>query len=274
MRSVQIIELAGWDLDPHPFRPCLADTAKLDCTRRHALERDPYTAHDDASSQPATDLRSLLDAQCMRPDLQAEMRGLDWSIEVVDLRTLLAFQRRLAFDSSIPLAPIPDRDDWPGLVNVSFPPAKPIRYELSRDSADGSIQFRSCNPDLHLRVSTDPASPITIHGGGCFLEAARYRGRAFLRDGYHRAYRLLKAGVAHIPAVVVRAGTLKELGADQQWFFPESVLFSSHPPMVHDFLDDRLTLSYTRPPLIKTIHIAIEETFSPVSSHCNTGDSL
>ena len=46
--------------------------------------------------------RYLEHLQQSAPDLHAEMMGLDWSLGVVDLRRLLAFQRRLSFNSTLP----------------------------------------------------------------------------------------------------------------------------------------------------------------------------
>jgi hypothetical protein len=89
------------------------------------------------------------------------------------------------------------------------------------------------------------------------------RGRWFLRDGYHRAYSLLQAGVYEVPAIIVQARTIEELGATHPWFFPEEILFSETPPRVCDFLDDDLVFEYNRPPLIKTLRITMEETLAP-----------
>ena len=84
-----------------------------------------------------------------------------------------------------------------------------------------------------------------------------------MRDGYHRAYALLCAGVFRVPAVVVEARTLEELGAGQPWFFAEETLLSRAPPRVLDFLNDRLVLTYDRPELLKTLRVTIEESFAP-----------
>ena len=112
----------------------------------------------------------------------------------------------------------------------------------------------------------DASSPIAIHAGSPFFEVAQYRERWFLRDGYHRAYSLLRAGVFRLPAVIVQARTLEELGATRPWFFPEEVLFSPTPPRVTDFLDDELVLEYDRIPLIKTLRVTVEEAFVPAVS--------
>jgi hypothetical protein len=84
-----------------------------------------------------------------------------------------------------------------------------------------------------------------------------------LRDGYHRAYRLLQAGVHRIPAVVIYARTIKELGATEPWFFSKEQLFSDRPPRVVDFLDENLVLSYERTALRKVIRIRVEESLEP-----------
>ena len=93
------------------------------------------------------------------------------------------------------------------------------------------------------------------------MEVGYYRGRWFLRDGYHRAYRLLRAGIVEIPAVIVQASTLEELGANQPWFFPEEKFFSRRPPLVTDFLADGLVLRWHRPVRRKVIRVAITEEF-------------
>jgi hypothetical protein len=94
---------------------------------------------------------------------------------------------------------------------------------------------------------------------------AQYRDRWFLRDGYHRAYDLLRANIFRVPAVIVYARTLDELGATQPWFFNEETLFSATPPRVLDFLDDALVLEYSRPLLVKTVSVTIEESLAPLA---------
>ncbi len=129
------------------------------------------------------------------------------------------------------------------------------------------ISLYSNNPDLQLRLTMESgygnSLPFGLHGGCPFFEVAELRGRWFLRDGYHRAYRLLQAGVYCVPAVVLHARTIEELGATEPWFFNESQLFSDRPPHVMDFLDEELTLRYKRAALRKLIRIRIEETLEP-----------
>jgi hypothetical protein len=127
--------------------------------------------------------------------------------------------------------------------------------------------LHSVNPDLQLRVNRQNRRtgglPLELYGGSPFFEVGEFRGRWFLRDGYHRAYGLLQAGVHRIPAVVIYARTIEELGATEPWFFGESQLFSERPPQVTDFLEDDLVLRYERVALRKVIRIRIEESLQP-----------
>ena len=130
------------------------------------------------------------------------------------------------------------------------------------------MELSSGNPDLHVRVRTtsadDSPSPFLLFGGSPYFEVAEFRGRWFLRDGYHRAYRMLQAGVHRVPAVVIYARTIEEVGATEPWFFNEAQLFSDHPPRVIDFLDESMVLRYERPALRKVIRIRVEESLEPI----------
>jgi hypothetical protein len=204
-------------------------------------------------------LRRFLDLQQSRRDLQEEMLGLDWSLGVVDLRRLLTFQRRLSFNETLSPMTAPRQGDWHSLIEIAFPPPNPVVCDLVHDAYTKTVTLRSSNPNLQLRVTQDPSTPVAVHTGSPFFEVAQYSDRWFLRDGYHRAYNLLRAGTFQLPAVIVRARTLEELGAVQPRFFSEATLLSNHPLFVSDFLDDRLTIQYDRPPAIKTLRITMDE---------------
>ena len=113
-----------------------------------------------------------------------------------------------------------------------------------------------------------------VRHGSPFMEVGCYQNRWFLRDGYHRAYHLLLAGIFEIPAVIVETATLEELGADQPWFFPEAALLSRRPPLVTDFLADELVLRWYRPARRKVIHISITEDFELWNSEREIGAEL
>lgn len=262
---VKIRELAGWGLDDYEYRSQTFAHEKLANAKLLVSARSSFEQLDILVPTPEITLGDMLALHAGRPDLLAEMSGLSWSLGIVDLRFLIAFQRRLSFRSDVPPLSIPAANDWPALTTLSFGSARPIECELIHDQSTRTVTIRSSNPNLHIRTTNDAASPLIIQNSGPFFEVAYFRDRWFLRDGYHRAYDLLRAGVFKVPAVVIQVSNLEDLGAAQSWFFPEEVLFSETPPHVADFLNDDLVLEYERPPLIKTLRITLEETLTPAT---------
>jgi hypothetical protein len=266
-------ELIPWELDEYSYRSSSTglDEEQIAQQVAHAKQivagRERYAGCSALLEEETENIRHLLAARTQRADLQEEYRGLDWMLGVVDLRRLLAFQRRLVFNAAPASGPMPQQSDWHQLISLTLSEQqKDTRYHLALNkSVIGKLDFalHSSNPDLQLRLSLNEGlgndSPLFLHGGSPFFEVAEFRGRWFLRDGYHRAYLLLRAGVHQLPAVVIRARSLEELGATEPWFFSEKVLFSEYPPMVTDFLDEKLVLHYERAALRRVIRVRIEE---------------
>jgi hypothetical protein len=267
---VHVRELSRWGLDSYPYRPeSVAEVPGLRAV--DALSgRAPVAQMDVLLAAETLALQDEFSKQSSRTDLLDEMQGLDWSLGVIDLRPLIAFQRRLTFRPDSPTADARDAHSWASLFSLCFGSAKPANFQLGREEWPQALNIYSSNPNLHLRTLNDSSNLLAAHSGGPFFEVASYRDRWFLRDGYHRAYSLLARGITAVPAVIVKARTLEELGADQPWFFPEDVLFSDNPPRVIDFLNDDLVLQYSRPALHKTIRITIEEILTPITSQENT----
>jgi len=270
--TVTVSELIAWKLDEYPYRDFGTNLGKeelsdkLVLARRTLIERASYEPFSAVLDLETAHIQHLLDVHAQRTEVEQEYVGLDWTLGVVDLRRLLAFQRRLVFDPELQLLQIPHPNDWPALLSLSFGSARSTTYKMKVHEIDGHLSgltLQSRNPDFQLRPPHNSelhgSLPLSLFGGSPFFEVAQFRGRWFLRDGYHRAYRLLQAGVHHLPAVVIHARTIDEVGATQPWFFREEELFSSRPPRVVDFLEDAVMLSYKRPRLVKTIAIRVEE---------------
>jgi hypothetical protein len=275
--TVVVHELIAWDLDEYSYRGSGVNlskeefAAKLEQARQRVFVRNEYEPCSALLDAVTEQIFALLSPQKQRIELHQEYKGLDWTLGVVDLRRLLAFQRRLIFDPEISPLTAPQPDDWPRLIAITLGAQRSTEHSVTSKKNDGGfldVSLRSSNPDLQLRLSADAghdnAPPFSLYGGSPFFEVAEFCGRWFLRDGYHRAYGLLQAGIHSVPAVVIHAKTIEELGATQPWFFSEDQLLSSRPPRVVDFLDDNLVLRYRRPRLIKTIRIQIEESLEIV----------
>jgi hypothetical protein len=269
---VDVHELIAWELDEYPLRNAMADFSPEALATRvrracEALaERECYVHRGALMVEQTESIQPLLSLASLRDDLQKEYEGLKWTLGVVDLRRLLAFQRRLIFDPTRQSLDPVRQEDWPGLVSLAIGSKRSAGYRLERNkcATDGlDISLYSSNPDLQLRLDAEQSevglSPLLLYGGSPFLEVAELGGRWFLRDGYHRTYNLLQMGVHHVPAVVIYARDIGEVGATEPWFFCEKQLFSDRPPRVIDFLDTGFVLRYKRAPLRKVIRVRIEE---------------
>jgi hypothetical protein len=258
-----IVELAAWGFDQDPDRP---DVWPAESQRRADEVLAEHAAWDSRAALvrrfPAQVQHSLIQI-AEREDFQREFEGLDWDLGVVDFRRLVSFQRRLSLrnDSLARQKTI----GWAKRMEVAFPPPRDAAMTQSLDR--NGLTLSSENPDftirLNAKVTNNGSLGISIHHGSPFLEVGQYGGRWFLRDGYHRAYCLLQSGVFTMPAVIVRAKTLEELGADQPWFFPKSVLFSARPPLMTDFLCRDVSVRWHRPARRKVVRVTITESFEP-----------
>ena len=285
MRSEnRIVELAAWGFDESQDRDQVIAADDLARVRERAAtlvqscpEWDSISpVFDDATQH----LKDRLSTYATRNDVQMEFEGLEWRLAVVDLRRLLSFQRRLAFPTEDMESEGYHNFDWQRRLDLAFPPPRVSKYTQRLNPTELTLQ--TDNPDFRVwlkSISKDTESfEVAVRHGSPFMEVADYRGRWFLRDGYHRAYRLLQACVFAVPAVVVHAKSLVELGAVQPWFFPEDILLGRRPPAVSDFMSDDLVLRWRRPVRRKVIRIAITEHFETMDSeeekgaereHCN-----
>lgn len=96
--------------------------------------------------------------------------------------------------------------------------------------------------------------------GSPLVQIAQFEGRCFLKNGYHRAYRLRMAGITHIPAILLEAKTLDDVGLTQPGFLPMSVMKSSNPPTVGHFTNDRAYGVQTKR-VKRSIHFSWRETW-------------
>jgi hypothetical protein len=275
-RKVDVRELIAWGLDEYSYRDDATGFDSRELAARIAeasailAERALYTSASALLEQETRDIQPLLALATQREDLCLEYRGLDWTLGVVDLRLLLAFQRRLIFNPSRQALGMPVQSDWPGLMSLTVGSQRSTEHVLIHNGSETDrldISLHSNNPDLQLRFTPKTrgfgAMPLSLYGGTPFFEVAELRGRWFLRDGYHRAYHLLQARVDRVPAVVIHTRSIEELGATAPWFFGEEQIFSDRPPRVVDFLDNSMILHYERTALRKVIRIRVEESLEP-----------
>lgn len=196
MRSskVDVHELIAWGLDDYPSRSSANGVGQEELTKQVERARSRLTECECYASCPALlveeteRIRHLLSDILQRKDLQEEHEGLEWTLGVVDLRRLLAFQRRLVFSPTRHPTPTPSQDDWPQLISLAAGPRRGTENHLVRHSnATGGldISLHSSNPDLQLRLNPKVArgdlSPLCLYGGSPFRSSGTSWAMVFAR---------------------------------------------------------------------------------------------
>jgi hypothetical protein len=95
--------------------------------------------------------------------------------------------------------------------------------------------------------------------GSTFVQVAHYKGRFFLRDGYHRAVSLLRAGITTIPCILIEAHSFEEIGAEPKVMFGYETLFGDRPPMLSDFFNESVSVDVLQPAIRKVVRVAGEQ---------------
>ncbi len=279
-QPLQIRELAAWGYDSQPGRGALTLQQLEDaaCVAQRELEaRKPYQAESAVCAEESGIAANALAQRWPSIAGSGEFDGLAWKLAIVDLRKLIAFQRRIGFAHGDRLQ-VGQRAAWRQLLDLTLPMSYAQPSHALAAAPDGkSLTIRTLSPNLSFRFAPGvdgglDSVRLVAHAGSPYFEVASYRGRWFLRDGYHRSFHLLKRGIFQVAAVVVRAGTLAELGATGHRFFAEDVLFSERPPMVTDFLDDRLVVRFLRPRPERVMQVSIQELREPASAGYREGE--
>jgi hypothetical protein len=267
MARVLVRELVAWDLDVDANRPMID---KIDArawqAQREIWKRPPHIPVSPILVEETIFLAPQFETRMSSIRASGEFEGLEWNLAIVDLRKLLAFQRRLCFDlplkeESLRISPVME-----DLLDLALPGKGANEAPDVVKFSETEVEIRSGNPNLKIVFAPSfkqdhDGLPLQVSYGSPYMEVAQYQDRWFLRDGYHRAYSLLRAGIFAVPAVVVEARTLEELGAVQPWFFPEEILFCDYPPQLLDYHCKKLVVEYERPAREKVIRVSLRESF-------------
>jgi hypothetical protein len=186
-----------------------------------------------------------------------------WTVRLVDLRHVCAFQPVIFTDSALQRAAGVDAGDLEAIAKITLPPVQSPEFTQSFDPARASWVLSSRNPNL--RVVGNLSAPVNtpqgvVPGFGflitvtpSFLNVGEFEGRYFLRDGYHRAFGLLSAGIDIVPAFVRTASSIEELVPPNM--LPQAAYRGAHPPMLPDYLDDAVAATGYLPAVHKLITV-------------------
>jgi hypothetical protein len=230
----------------------------------------------------------LLAAIRMRPETYQICAGFaDWHFAQVNLREVLTFQPTIRVDNlkvHVPSASMAQEQ----LYELCFPSselASPAEVSIELD-ANGYI-VTTLDPNLRIvpwhgvgspLVSPQqpllPAGipfhpnippvgaqllPVVLMKNPGYLQVVRYRGRCFIRDGYHRAAGLLQQQVDIVPCLLLEALHPQQVGNLQPGMLGEEVLFGDHPPRMQDFWEDSVSCDCLYPAKRRIYIISIKE---------------
>jgi len=104
---------------------------------------------------------------------------------------------------------------------------------------------------------------FNVIGTPQLILVSRVNGRFYLRNGIHRAYLLLSAGIKDIPAVIVDEETLRPFATAYPAFTAE-ILQMQRPPLIADLLNEELIATIPIQRTQKVVRITTEEMILPV----------
>ncbi|MEU3283042.1 hypothetical protein [Streptomyces antibioticus] len=191
-------------------------------------------------------------------------------VAMVDLERVVAFQPHVFTDA------LPESLSRPGagaiedIAAVTLPLGQTETATSEYDSKRKTYTVTSRSRNLRILGKIGGKVPQydgkTAYGfvadvGASFVEVVRFQDRYLLYDGYHRAFGLLSRGISRVPAFVRDSETLE--GLVPEGMLPENTWLGERPPMLSDYLDDRVVVSISLPVAQRMIVIQALELSTP-----------
>jgi hypothetical protein len=184
-----------------------------------------------------------------------------WYVALVDLQKICALQPHVFVDHADERASLASSGDLESVAAVTLPISADPNLPAQFDQIRQTWIISGRNPNL--RIVGNWAGPIQpgLAGFGfavtilpSFVQVALVEGRYILRDGYHRAVGFLRRSMPIVPALVREFAHLEQLNM-QAGLLPPSVYLGDRPPLLRDYLDDRVAASVELPAFQKMIVI-------------------
>ena len=216
-----------------------------------------------------------LAAVAARPEVQADFHGQKWTVERVDLRRIISVQKAITTDG-LDLRVLSAKNGDAELMELCLPADQPEPPLGAFGDASGlGFTITSVSPNLRFygsqlaQVEIAPAEGLPtrrmqamtlfVGMGSSYIQVAHYRGRYFLRDGYHRATGLLKAGINIVPAIFIDADSFEFISPPGNGLFGHEVAYSDVPPMLTDFADDEVAFESLQAATRKVLRVRGDE---------------
>lgn len=183
----------------------------------------------------------------------AEMLNASGTPRMVDLTKVCAAQPQIHTEDARRRVEGLDQRALLAIAQVTLPLPSQELLPVAFDPTKNAWILSSPNPNLRVVGNfSGPVAPgLTGYGFAValqksYLQVAGLGGRYFLRDGYHRAYGLLAAGISHVPALVKDFATFEEVGLPAG-LLPQSTYLGERPPLLPDYLNDQVSVDTLLP---------------------------
>jgi hypothetical protein len=230
----------------------------------------PPLADKPSTAQPITDREAIAEIEKVmeQPECEEIYPAGTWTARLIEISKLIPFQPNLDVAYAESLGP-PDLSSSRMLsaVKLCFSDSRSTAFGINVDESQKSVTITGINPTLQVRgvqfgkQQQDGPFVVTLLIGAApnIVQVSQFGGRSYLASGYHRVYRLMKAGFSHVPCIVQQAESIEETGARGPGFFTESVLTAPRPPLFPDFADKVLGVIVPLRAVSKVIRIRPDE---------------
>ena len=235
---------------------------------REAVTRRPAWLADgdrDAVSEVPPRLAPYVRALLAHPGA-ASIAAEGWAVRIVDLRRVVALQPLVFLVSAEDRAAGADAGDLETVARVTLPLPVPAELPVRFDQDRRAWIISSPNPNLRVTRSFGGEVEPGVIGFGfgieippSMMQVVAFGDRLLLRDGYHRAYGLLRLGIETVPAFFREVATFEEVAFASEALDREAFL-GDRPPLLADYLADDVSAPVKVPAVEKTVTIeAVEQ---------------
>jgi hypothetical protein len=228
---------------------------------RAAVAKRPATVdQDNIVRDIPSELTSHVAAMQAAPPVQAFFKE-GWEVKLVDLRRVCALQPQVFTDHAEERAAQVDPNSMTSIAGVSLPLPSNAPVPGQFDQQKQAWIITAANPNLRIIGNFAGQVQPGVIGFGfavallpSLMQVAKVQKRYVLRDGYHRAYGLLRRGINWVPALIRSYGQFDDLGVPPG-LLPPSVYLGDRPPTLSDYDAEVVSESVMLPAFQKMIVI-------------------
>jgi hypothetical protein len=242
---------------PEKYLAAVDDTRRAVAARAEGVDQSEVVMEADASLEPhVTALQATLPG--------AQMFAEGWRVARVDLTRVCGYQPIVVSESALERVEHLGSADPASVAALALPLTSETNMRVQLDAVRQSWIVTCDNPNLRVLGTAGPVAgapggaPFFGFGVGVspsYLQVVRYRGRHFLRDGYHRSYGFLSRGITVVPAFVRDMQAFEEVVPDPRVMLPQDAYQGARPPLLVDYLDDTVSASVRAPAVRKMVVI-------------------